>query len=1086
MSKTVRKAKVLVLPGDNAGPEVIAEGIKVLKLVSKIRSVYNGIEIDLIEEKIGGAAIDTTGEPLPNKTLKAAKEADGILFGAVGGPQWLSGPRPEQGLLDLRKALNLYANLRPCSFASDSLYAYSPLKENVVKGTNFTIVRELIGGIYFGDRKEEDESGKAFDTLPYSVEEVQRITRLAAHLALQESPPATIHSIDKANVLATSRLWRRVVTETLEKEFPTISFDHHYVDAAAMLIIKNPTKLNGILLTENLFGDILSDECSVIPGSLGLLPSASLSGVPDGKSRCFGLYEPIHGSAPDISGQGIVNPIAMILSAALLLRYSLNLEREAKAVEDAVRKVLDEVDFGGFGFRTKDLGGNKTTSQVGDQVIEALEGYLEGLNAADRVASTNLTRGLLLKRPPGRRGMTLCEKTIAHAAIGLSAPGHVKPGDMVCVSVDWTLASELTWKGMEKTFDIMGRPSIYRNDRFWLAIDHTVDPSINHLPKPAELIQASEKFAKEAKLVDFYRPNHTILHTEFYRERAQPGQMIIGADSHSCSAGAVSAFAVGLGAADVVMPLVTGETWFKVPETVQIRFIGKPPFGIGGKDAILYVLGELKRNTVAFERAVEYTGPGLKYLSCDARFAISNMSTEFGGIAGVFEGDETTAAYIGKRKNPAHKNSALYFRADPDAQYAETHIIDLANVESLVALYPSPDNVVSVKEVDGMKLDGVFIGACTTAEEDLILGALVLEQGLKKGLRPSINGKRKCTPGSLPIIAKLRRFGLLKFYEQAGFEIGAPGCSYCIAVAADRAGEGEIWLSSQNRNFRNRMGKGAIGNLASAATVAASSFEMQVRDPRELLDAIDRTQYEGYLEQWLEKGEPITISEPNPILFDVNATQSGDLSLAAPPPSFSETIIGKVQRFEDNVDTDAIIPAQFMPGTSDEDLGTHAFQYVKPDFIQKAKQGYTIVVGGAGFGSGSSREEAPRALKGAGIKAVIAKSYAYIYGRNQPNMALLGITVENQEFYNLAKEGVEVTINVKDRKVLCGDKEFPFGLSLMEENLIAAGGVTKMYQTYGAKLFRAAIASEKISSGCGTETLNDQKDCGTDNKELAW
>ncbi|GBB85974.1 hypothetical protein RclHR1_12400002 [Rhizophagus clarus] len=1088
-----RKFKVLVLPGDNCGPEVTNEGVKILKTISNIR---NGIEIELQEEKIGGCAIDATGSPLPDVTLKAAKEADAILLGAVGGPQWPKpidpndaskgvGPRPEQGLLDIRKSLDLFANLRPCSFASDALIAHSPLKESVVKGTEFIIVRELVGGIYFGERKEQDENGQALDTLPYSVEEVKRVTRLAAHLALEKSPPATIHSLDKANVLATSRLWRRVVTETLEKEFPKVPFKHHYIDAAAMFLVKNPTILNGIVLTENLFGDILSDEASVIPGSLGLLPSASLNGLPDGKSKCLGLYEPIHGSAPDIAGKGIVNPIATILSVSMMLRYSLNLPKEAKAIEDAVRKVLDADEFGGFGYRTKDLGGDRTTVEVGDKVCEVLEGFLEGLNAEDRIS----TRGLLLQRPPGRRGMTICEKTIAHAAIGLPPPGHVKPGDMVCVSVDWTLASELTWKGMEKTFNIMGRPNIFRNDRFWLAIDHTVDPRINHLPKPAELIKASETFAKEAKLVDFYKPNHTILHTEFYRERAQPGQMIIGADSHSCSAGAVSAFAVGLGAADVVMPLVTGETWFKVPETVEIRFTNKPPFGIGGKDTILYVLGELKRNTVAFERAVEYTGPGLKYLSCDARFAISNMATEFGGIAGVFEGDEITAAFIAKRKNPAHKNSALYFRADPDAQYAETHIIDLSKVDSLIALYPSPDDVVHAKEKKGMKLDGVFIGACTTAEEDLILAALVLEQGLKKGLRPSINGKRKCTPGSLPIIAKLKRLGLLKFYEQAGFEIGAPGCSYCIAVAADRAGEGEIWLSSQNRNFRNRMGKGAIGNLASAATVAASSFEMEVRDPRDLIDAIDKEKYQECLEQWLDPEISITISEPNPILHDQPDTSSDSSSdLPSQPTSLSASIKGKVQRFGDNVDTDAIIPAQFMPGTSDEDLGSHAFQYVKPDFVQKVKEGYNVVVGGIGFGSGSSREEAPRALKGAGVKVVIAKSYAYIYSRNQPNMALLGITINDEEFYTLAQEGVEVEVEVKERKVICCGKEFKFELSLMEEKLIAAGGVTEMYQKYGARLFRAAVAPEgSLGGGCGSEVSKEGGDgCGTDSRELAW
>jgi len=1078
---TTRKAKIVLLPGDGVGPEVVAQGVEILKLVSEKRSKANKIAFEFVEELIGGAAIDATGSPLPDKTLESAKSASAILLGAVGGPAWPrtpDGPRPEQGLLKIRKSLDLYANLRPVSFASDSLVGLSSLKEDVAKGTNFIFVRELVGGIYFGARREATaELPEALDTCTYSASEIQRVTRLAAHLALKHDPPLEIHSIDKANVLATSRLWRKTVTETLEKEFPKIKFDHCLVDSAAMHMIQNPKKLNGVVLTENMFGDILSDEASVIVGSLGLLPSASLSGLPDGKGPCVGLYEPIHGSAPDIAGKGVANPIAMILSTALLLRYSLGMEREATAVENAVRKTLDDYETPGMGleFRTRDLGGSKTTAEVGAKVLEVLDVLLEGLNSVDRTAT--IPRALLVSKPEGRRPMTMCEKIITHAAINLSAPGHVKPGDMVCVSVDWTIASELTWKGMDKTYELMGRPEIYRNDRFWLAIDHTVDPRINHLGKAKDLIKASEDFAKEAKLVDFYTPNFSILHTEFYRERAQPGQLIIGADSHTCSAGGLGCMAIGLGAGDVVMPLVTGETFLKVPETVEIRFIGQPPFGIGGKDTILYVLGELKRNTVAFERAVEYTGPGLKYLSPDARFAIANMSTEFGGIAGVCEGDEQTAAFIAKRKNPAHRNSALYFRADPDAHYAESHTIDLSKVESLVALYPSPDNVVSVKEVEcKMKLDGVFIGACTTAEEDLILGALVLQAGLKKGLVPVKKGKRKVTPGSVPILAKLRRLGLLKVYEQAGFDIGAPGCSYCIAVAADKALPGEVWLSSQNRNFKNRMGPGSIANLASAATVAASSFDMVVTDPREFLDTIDRDLFKGMLNLWLDKTEPITISEPNPALYDPESvtTTSEDAVTAAPTASI-ETVTGKVQRFEDNVDTDAIIPAQFMPGKDDADLGTHAFQYVRPEFADRVKQGFDIVVGGVGFGSGSSREEAPRALKGAGIKAVIAKSFAFIYQRNQPNMALLGVTVSDEEFYTLAQEGAEVTVNVRDRTVCVGGKTFPFGLSVMEERLIAMGGVTEMYNLYGKKLFRVATAPDKPA-----------KPCGSDGEVLVW
>lgn len=203
--------------------------------------------------------------------------------------------RPEQGLLKLRKEMGTFGNLRPCFFASESLVEYSPLKAEVCRGTNFNIIRELTGGIYFGDRTEDDGSGFAMDTEPYSRAEIERVTRLAGHLALAENPPAPVWSLDKANVLATSRLWRKVVTEVMEKEFPQLKLGHHLIDSAAMLMVKNPRALNGVIVTSNLFGDIISDEASVIPGSLGLLPSASLSGVPDGKSKCNGIYEPIHG-----------------------------------------------------------------------------------------------------------------------------------------------------------------------------------------------------------------------------------------------------------------------------------------------------------------------------------------------------------------------------------------------------------------------------------------------------------------------------------------------------------------------------------------------------------------------------------------------------------------------------------------------------------------------------------------------------------------------------------------------------------------------------------------------------------------------
>ncbi|KDN45072.1 putative LEU2-beta-isopropyl-malate dehydrogenase [Tilletiaria anomala UBC 951] len=372
---------VVVLPGDGIGPEVVEQAVRVLELVS---SKSKDFELNLKSYNFGGVAIDAAGKPLPDDTRNACKAADAILLGAVGGPKWGVGKvRPEQGLLDIRKELDLYANIRPASFPSESLLAYSPLKESIAKGTDIIVVRELVKGLYYGDRKEADldtpgGDGEATDMMVYNRADVQRITRLAAYLALQQSPPAKLHSVDKANVLATSRLWRRVVTETVQHEFGDkgLELDHSLVDSTAMLMVSNPRKLNGILLTENMFGDILSDESSVIPGSLGLLPSASLSGLPDGKSRCNGLYEPIHGSAPDIAGQGIANPIGTILSAALLLRWSLGQKEAAENIESAVRKVLDTEQMGGLGLRTKDLGGEASTKEVGDKVCAELEKLL--------------------------------------------------------------------------------------------------------------------------------------------------------------------------------------------------------------------------------------------------------------------------------------------------------------------------------------------------------------------------------------------------------------------------------------------------------------------------------------------------------------------------------------------------------------------------------------------------------------------------------------------------------------------------------------------------------------------------------------
>lgn len=352
------KAKVVVLGGDGIGPEVTREGVRALQAIAK----RFGHEFSFDEQLIGGIAIDSTGNPLPDATVKACQSADAVLLGAVGGPKW-SDPnakvRPEQGLLAIRKALGLFANLRPVTLHPALLDA-STIKPEVLRGTDIMVVRELTGGIYFGEKTRTATS--ASDLCSYTVEEIERVTRVACKLAMGRRKQ--VMSVDKANVLETSRLWRATVERLVTSEFPEIKLEHQLVDSAAMILIRKPTSFD-VLLTENMFGDILTDEASMLAGSLGLLPSASLG------SGTLGLYEPIHGSAPDIAGKGVANPYATILSAAMLLRHSLNLNQEAQALELAVANAVSA------GVRTPDIaagGPACSTAQAGDAVAKAVLG----------------------------------------------------------------------------------------------------------------------------------------------------------------------------------------------------------------------------------------------------------------------------------------------------------------------------------------------------------------------------------------------------------------------------------------------------------------------------------------------------------------------------------------------------------------------------------------------------------------------------------------------------------------------------------------------------------------------------------------
>ena len=342
--------KIVALAGDGIGPEIMEAGLGVLASISE----KTGFDYEIDRRPFGGAGIDVTGHPLPEATLKAAREADAILLAAIGGPQYDNATvRPEQGLLALRKELNLYANIRPVKIF-DSLKHLSPLKPERIAGVDFVVVRELTGGIYFGDHILEDR--KARDINDYSYEEVEQIIRKAFEIA--RSRRKILTSIDKQNVLATSKLWRRVA-EDVAQDYPDVILEHQLVDSAAMLMITNPAKFD-VIVTENLFGDILSDESSVLSGTLGVMPSASHS--ENGPS----LYEPIHGSAPDIAGLGIANPISMILSVAMMLRDSFGRYEDAKRIEDAVEQTL------AAGILTRDLGGQASTKEMTEAIIERL------------------------------------------------------------------------------------------------------------------------------------------------------------------------------------------------------------------------------------------------------------------------------------------------------------------------------------------------------------------------------------------------------------------------------------------------------------------------------------------------------------------------------------------------------------------------------------------------------------------------------------------------------------------------------------------------------------------------------------------
>lgn len=747
---------------------------------------------------------------------------------------------------------------------------------------------------------------------------------------------------------------------------------------------------------------------------------------------------------------------------------------EAEAIQQVLDGAVEEMEFGGLGIDGNMIVLDSTSLEA---ILFQVEAFLTALNKKE----TSLTTlPVLRSRAPNTRPMTLAQKILAHHTIGQVPEEGLRTGDVVRVSLDWVLASELSWNHMEKIYQNLGSPGIWRNDRFWLAGDHVVHPGNAHIPQVKAMVASAERAKRDFKMTDYQGMNYTIMHTEFVRERAEPGMLCIGSDSHTCSAGAVGSLAIGLGTADVTIGLALGETWFKIPESIRVEFVGEPTLGISGKDVIMYILQQLKRNTVAGERIVEFAG-ATHHLSIDARFAICNMCTELGGITGIFVPDEVTSKYVSERKRKSNKSNSIYFQPDKDAEYAGTYTINLSKIEPSIAIYPEPDHVVPVSEMVGMQLDGVFIGACTTTEEELVLGALVLKAGLEAGLRPRRGGRRHYVPGSLPIVEKLRSLGLLEVYEEAGFTRGPPGCSMCLGLSTEKAASGETWLSSQNRNFKNRMGNGSFGHLSSAVVCAALSFSMTVINPASLLENLDYDFYDAYRGFSSSKPrsvpKPVEYMEPNLERQDHKSRTSTPLSAYGLSTDEAKkrslgVVRSRVITLGDFIDTDALAPGYTLANCkTDEEFGEHVLEQTYPEFRDKVRTGQKIVVAGKAMGVGSSRECAVSALIGIGVQIVVARSYAFIYGRNQPSLGLLGITMSDERFYELAKDDVDMIVDLDARRIEVGGQTFSFELSDMEEKMTFNKGIADSYRMYGKNIWQE-LASK---SDATTEAVSSQE-----------
>ncbi len=803
------KLTIALLAGDGIGPEVTREAVRVLRAIA----VRFGHELTFVEKPIGAAAFREYGAVLPQVTLDAALSADAVLLGAVGSPELDGLPRhqrPEAALLALRAQLGGFANLRP-ALCRETLIDNSPLRPDIVRGANVLIVRELLGGIYFGEPRLQSAE-LALNTMRYTAAEVERVARVAFDAARGRRRKLT--SVDKANVLETSRLWREVV-ERVAAEYPDVALDHLYVDACAALLVTDPRRFD-VILTENLFGDILSDEAAAFCGSLGMLPSATIGGSVD-------LYEPVHGSAPDLASKNVANPIGAIASAAMLLRHSAKLETEARAVEDAIDRVM------AAGHRTRDVGGTATTSEIGDRMIEAL---------APRTLFDKLWDAHVVCEPPDAPPLLYIDLHLVHE-----------------------VTSPQAFEGLRTA----GR-KVRRPERTIATVDHNVPTTGRERPMDdplaAQQIAALRENCAEAgiALFDLHSPEQGIVHVIGPElGYTQPGMTIVCGDSHTSTHGAFGALAFGIGTSDVEHVLATQCLSYMKPKRMKIEVAGTLGEGVTAKDLALAIIARIGTNG-ATGHVIEYSGEAVRALSMEGRMTLCNMSIEAGARAGMVAPDETTFAYLAGRRHAPKDNdwdAALArwrsLRSDDGARFDAVVSLDAREIAPHVTWGTTPEMVVAVTErvppprdpsmeralrymaltpgtpMAAVPIDRVFIGSCTNARiEDLRAAARVA-----RGYRVARGVQAMVVPGSQGVKRDAESEGLDDVFRAAGFEWREPGCSMCLGMNADTLLPGERCAATSNRNFEGRQGRGGRTHLVSPAMAAAAAIAGHFTDVRD-------------------------------------------------------------------------------------------------------------------------------------------------------------------------------------------------------------------------------------------------------------